>query len=66
MISFTLSLVALLLGYFFYGRLVERIVGPDNRVTPAIAKADGNFDATERRAVEQICAALGLDSSSFE
>ena len=41
MISFTLSLVALLLGYFFYGRLVERIVGPDNRVTPAIAKADG-------------------------
>ena len=36
------------------------------RVCVAIAKADGNFDATERRAVEQICAALGLDSSSFE
>ena len=41
MISFTLSLVALILGYFFYGRLVERIVRPDDRLTPAIAKADG-------------------------
>ena len=41
MISFTLSLVALLLGYFFYGRLVERIFHPDDRVTPAVAKADG-------------------------
>ena len=41
MITFTLSLVALILGYFFYGRLVERIFGPDDRVTPAVAKADG-------------------------
>ena len=41
MISFTVSLVALLLGYLFYGRMVERIVGPDNRETPAVAKADG-------------------------
>ncbi|MBR2243110.1 MAG: carbon starvation protein A [Prevotella sp.] len=41
MISFTLSLVALLLGYLLYGRLVERIFRPDNRVTPAISKADG-------------------------
>ena len=41
MISFTLSLVALLLGYLLYGRFVERVFGPDNRVTPAIAKADG-------------------------
>ncbi len=41
MISFTLSLVALLLGYLFYGRFVERVFGPDDRVTPAVAKADG-------------------------
>ena len=41
MISFTLSLVALLLGYLLYGRFVERVFGPDDRVTPAVAKADG-------------------------
>ena len=37
MISFVLSLVALVIGYFFYGRLVERVFGPDDRVTPAVA-----------------------------
>ena len=41
MISFVLSLVALVCGYLFYGRLVERVFGPDDRVTPAVAKADG-------------------------
>ena len=41
MITFSLSLVALIIGYFFYGRIVERIFGPDDRVTPAVAKADG-------------------------
>ena len=41
MISFVLSLIALVLGYLFYGRLVERVFGPDDRVTPAVAKADG-------------------------
>jgi carbon starvation protein CstA len=41
MISFLLSLVALVLGYLFYGRFVERVFGPDDRVTPAVAKADG-------------------------
>ena len=29
MISFLLSLVALVCGYMFYGRLVERVFGPD-------------------------------------
>ena len=43
MITFILSLVALVLGYFFYGRIVERVFGPDDRVTPAVAKAD-NMD----------------------
>ena len=41
MISFTLSFLALILGYFLYGRFVEKVFGPDNRKTPAIAKADG-------------------------
>ena len=41
MITFVVSLVALIAGYFLYGRFVERVFGPDNRVTPAIEKADG-------------------------
>jgi len=41
MISFTLSIIALIIGYFLYGRFVERVFGPDNRTTPAVAKADG-------------------------
>ena len=42
MISFVLSIVALVLGYFVYGTFVERVFGPDpNRPTPAVSKADG-------------------------
>ena len=41
MITFTLSLLALIIGYKLYGRFVERVFGPDDRVTPAVAKADG-------------------------
>ena len=41
MVSFALSLVALVLGYLLYGRFVERVFSPDDRVTPAVAKADG-------------------------
>ena len=42
MITFTISLLALCLGYFFYGRFVENVFGPDERrVAPAIRKADG-------------------------
>lgn len=41
MITFFISLAALLLGYFFYGKFIERVFGPDNRETPAITKADG-------------------------
>ena len=41
MISFLLSLVALVLGYLLYGRFVERVFEPDSRPTPALAKADG-------------------------
>ena len=35
------------------------------QVCVAIAKADGNFDAAEQRAVERICGALELDGKSF-
>ena len=31
----------LVIGYFTYGRLVERIVGPDDRKTPCVANPDG-------------------------
>ncbi len=41
MITFIISLIALVLGYFIYGRFVEKVVGPDDRVTPAVANADG-------------------------
>ena len=41
MITFVVSLVALILGYFLYGRFVERMFRPDDRVTPAVSKADG-------------------------
>ena len=41
MISFVVSLLALIVGYLVYGRFVERVFGPDDRVTPAVAKADG-------------------------
>ena len=41
MITFVVCLIALVLGYFLYGKFVERVFGPDDRETPAVAKADG-------------------------
>lgn len=42
MFSFLVSLMALVAGYFIYGRLVEKVFGVDSsRKTPAITKADG-------------------------
>lgn len=41
MISFMIALVALIVGYFVYGRFVEHVFAPDDRPTPAVAKADG-------------------------
>jgi carbon starvation protein CstA len=41
MISFLLSIAALILGYMIYGRVIERIFGPDDRKTPAVAHPDG-------------------------
>ena len=41
MISFIISLVALVLGYLVYGAIVERVMRPDDRQTPAVRLADG-------------------------
>lgn len=42
MITFILSFVALILGYVFYGKFVEKVFGiNENRETPAYTKADG-------------------------
>lgn len=42
MITFIAAILALILGYIFYGRLAERIMGPDpNRTTPAYTMNDG-------------------------
>lgn len=42
MITFFVSIVALVLGYVFYGKLMENIFGADkNRETPAMSMNDG-------------------------
>ncbi|MBQ3880606.1 MAG: carbon starvation protein A [Oscillospiraceae bacterium] len=41
MVSLVLSFVVLLLGYFVYGKVVERVFAPDNRQTPAYTRQDG-------------------------
>ena len=41
MISFLIALCVLVVGYFVYGRFVEKTFGPDDRPTPAVTKADG-------------------------
>lgn len=42
MVSFVISLVALVLGYLLYGKFVAHVFGPDDRPTPAVTKADGS------------------------
>lgn len=42
MISLLISMAALVLGYFLYGKFVEKVFGPDPaRKTPALSKTDG-------------------------
>lgn len=42
MITFLTAIAALVVGYFLYGRLAERVIGPDpNRQTPAYTMNDG-------------------------
>ena len=41
MTLFILGIILLVFGYFTYGALVERVLGPDDRQTPAYAHQDG-------------------------
>ncbi|MEG1585630.1 MAG: carbon starvation CstA family protein, partial [Bacteroidales bacterium] len=42
MITFILSLLLLIAGYFLYGRYVEKVFTPEHdRVTPALQRPDG-------------------------
>ena len=41
MISLALSLTVLLIGYLLYSRVTEKVFGPDDRETPAVAVNDG-------------------------
>ena len=41
MISLLLSLAVLVIGYLVYGRLTEKVFGPDDRLTAAVAVNDG-------------------------
>ena len=42
MITFVIALVALVAGYFVYGRFIERLIGHDySKPTPAVAHPDG-------------------------
>lgn len=41
MITFLICLAILILGYFVYGRVVEKVFGPDDRETPAVTMEDG-------------------------
>ena len=41
MISFFICLFLLIGGFFVYGKFAEKVFGPDDRRTPAIAMEDG-------------------------
>ena len=41
MITFTIALLLLIVGYIAYGTYVNRVFGPDDRQTPALTMADG-------------------------
>ncbi len=41
MFSFLAALVVLVIGYLTYGRITEKVFGPDDRITPANAINDG-------------------------
>ncbi len=41
MISLILSFAVLIVGYFVYGRVAERVFAPDGRKTPAYTRGDG-------------------------
>ena len=41
MVTFSIALIVLILGYLIYGSFVNKIFAPDDRLTPALTKNDG-------------------------
>ena len=41
MLEFFIGLLLLVIGYLTYGRFVEKVIGPDDRQTPAVSMHDG-------------------------
>ena len=42
MVSFILAIIALIIGYFIYGAIVEKVFGADEKIqTPAVRLEDG-------------------------
>ena len=41
MVTFIIGLVVLVAGAYLYGKLCEKVFGPDDRKTPAYTKQDG-------------------------
>ena len=41
MLLFLIGIAVLVMGYFTYGKLVEKVLGPDDRKTPAVKSPDG-------------------------
>ena len=41
MVTFIIGLAVLVVGAYLYGKLCEKVFGPDNRKTPAYTKQDG-------------------------
>ncbi|MEG0615550.1 MAG: carbon starvation CstA family protein, partial [Oscillospiraceae bacterium] len=41
MITFLIAVALLVVGYFTYGKIMERVFRPDTRPTPAVTMADG-------------------------
>lgn len=41
MATFLIGIVILVVGGYLYGNYCEKVFGPDDRETPAVAKADG-------------------------
>ena len=41
MISFFVCLAILIVGFFIYSKVTEKVFGPDDRKTPALTMTDG-------------------------
>ena len=41
MLTFIIAVAILLIGFVFYGKYVDKVFGPDDRETPAVAINDG-------------------------